>query len=171
MRNEDFLPSTNAYDWLGHGIYFWQANPDRALLWAMNQQKRGRIKEPFVIGAVIDLGYCLDLTTTNGISAVRNGYQGLSSKFEEAGISLPSNAGGKDRLLRNLDCAVINYLHMIRKENTDTPFDTVRALFHEGNELYPNSGFEDKTHIQICVRNQENIHGVFRVHERYFSAS
>jgi hypothetical protein len=169
LRNEDFLPSTNKYDWLGSGIYFWQANPDRARQWAIDQQKRGRLAEPFVLGAVIDLGYCLDLTTTNGISAVRSSFTGLSRKLQEAGLSLPSNSGGKDLLLRNLDCAVINYLHMIRAENADPPFDTVRALFHEGNALYPDSGFEDKTHVQICVRNQENIHGVFRVHPRYFS--
>jgi hypothetical protein len=44
-----------------------------------------------------------------------------------------------------------------------------RGVFTEGNRIYTNSGFRRKTHIQICVRDQANIHGVFRVRERYFS--
>src|SRR4051812_42194753 len=27
-------PSTNDWDWLGHGIYFWEHSPERALRWA-----------------------------------------------------------------------------------------------------------------------------------------
>lgn len=30
-KGSDFVPSTNDYDWLGNGIYFWEANPLRAL--------------------------------------------------------------------------------------------------------------------------------------------
>ena len=57
---EPFLPSENAYDWLGSGIYFWEANPGRAHDWAVHhaeriKQKTGSIVEPFVVGAVIDL--------------------------------------------------------------------------------------------------------------------
>ena len=29
--NDTLRPSTNDYDWLGHGIYFWESNPRRAL--------------------------------------------------------------------------------------------------------------------------------------------
>ena len=49
----DWSPSTNEYDWLGHGIYFWEYAPDRAREWA---GKGG------VVGAIIRLGECLDLT-------------------------------------------------------------------------------------------------------------
>ena len=42
--------SQNAYDWLGHGIYFWENNYQRALEWA---EKSSKIKTPAVIGAVI----------------------------------------------------------------------------------------------------------------------
>lgn len=34
LRNSPFKNSENSYDWLGHGIYFWESNPDRALDWA-----------------------------------------------------------------------------------------------------------------------------------------
>jgi hypothetical protein len=38
-------------------------------------------------------------------------------------------------------------------------------MFPEGTELYPGAGFRDKTHIQLCVREPEQIMGVFRIPE------
>jgi len=74
LQNERFRPSENAYDWLGSGIYFWEANPDRALEWALQhvshrKSKSGLDSEPLVVGSVIDLGYCLDLISANGSRA------------------------------------------------------------------------------------------------------
>ncbi|WP_234851529.1 hypothetical protein [Sinorhizobium meliloti] len=57
------LPSEKAYDWLGSGIYFWENDPERALEWATQKAESGAYKEPFVLGAIIDLGNCLDLIT------------------------------------------------------------------------------------------------------------
>jgi hypothetical protein len=34
-------PSKNEYDWLGHGVYFWEHNPRRALEWAKSLKKEG----------------------------------------------------------------------------------------------------------------------------------
>ena len=31
LDGDDFKPSKNDYDWLGPGIYFWEANPQRGL--------------------------------------------------------------------------------------------------------------------------------------------
>jgi len=173
LLNEPFKQSENEYDWLGHGVYFWEANPDRAWTWALEQEERQRKKgiafEPEVVGAVINLGFCLDLTTTNGISTVQNGYAELRNQCEAAGVSMPTNTGGDDRVLRRLDCAVVNFVHAVRAVHHLMPFDSVRGLFPEGGEAYSGSEFQDKTHIQICVREQESIHGVFRVHPRYFS--
>jgi hypothetical protein len=52
LLNQPFQPSENTYDWLGSGIYFWEANPDRALEWAKEhanriQKKDGQEVEPF----------------------------------------------------------------------------------------------------------------------------
>lgn len=44
-------------------------------------------------------------------------------------------------------------------------YDTLCALFPEGDELYPGAGFWKKTHVQIAVRNLERTYGVFRVPE------
>jgi hypothetical protein len=71
IAGEAFRPSDNDYDWLGHGIYFWESNPARALDFTRDLKLRGaNIETPYVVGAVIDLGYCLDLTSTTGINAV-----------------------------------------------------------------------------------------------------
>src|SRR4051794_26746785 len=31
---DQWQPSQNVWDWLGHGIYFWEHSPGRALRWA-----------------------------------------------------------------------------------------------------------------------------------------
>ncbi|KQS36826.1 hypothetical protein [Pedobacter sp. Leaf194] len=52
--------SEKPYDWLGHGMYFWENNLERARQWAEDKQRRGEIKEAGVVGAVLQLGNCLD---------------------------------------------------------------------------------------------------------------
>ena len=58
--------STNPYDWLGEGIYFWEHGPRRAYEWARQQAMLGTAKvgNPAVLAARIDLGVCLDLLDT-----------------------------------------------------------------------------------------------------------
>jgi len=59
LANPDGIKkSEKPYDWLGHGMYFWENNIDRALQWAKDKKKRGEIEIPAVIGAVLDMGYC-----------------------------------------------------------------------------------------------------------------
>jgi hypothetical protein len=43
------------------------------------------------------------------------------------------------------------------------PVDTIRGVFTEGQPVYPGAGFDEKTHVQIVVRNPFCIKGVFRV--------
>ena len=54
-HSKHLLASQNQYDWLGHGIYFWENSPDRALDYARQQMSRKvgqkAIKDPAVIGA------------------------------------------------------------------------------------------------------------------------
>jgi len=162
-------PSKGKIDWLGTGVYFWESDAQRALEWATQKKARGELDEPFVAGAVIDLGNCLDLSIRENIELVRFAYNSFASVQKMAGLPLPTNTtapkdNSPDKVLRFLDCAVINHLHAIVK--TDplpgiTPFDTVRALLGEGGELYEGSGFKDKTHSQIAVLTPSCIKGVF----------
>jgi hypothetical protein len=159
-----FKAKDEDYHWLGPGIYFWQANPRRALKFA--EEKRARENgrwEPAVVGAAIDTGLCLDLSTEAGVIRIRAAYDLLKATFEEAGEPLPSNSGGSDLLLRRLDCAVVRQLHAIREELNEPPVDSVRGVFIEGNPVYEGSGFLAKTHVQICVCNTRSIRGIFRV--------
>jgi hypothetical protein len=166
LAGDPFMPSENDYDWLGSGIYFWESNPRRALEWAElihKRKNRTEPSEPFVVGAAVDLGFCLDLLTFNGLAAVSAAYEDLAYHVRMSKGSLPQNSGGDDLLLRHLDCAVLRHLHGIRSGSHQPAFDTVRGVFIEGKPIYPMSGFREKTHIQICVCNPAAIKGVFRV--------
>jgi hypothetical protein len=157
-----FAHSNNDYDWLGPGIYFWEANPQRGLEFAKESKRRGSsISKPFVIGAVIELGLCLDLTTSSGLEWVKIAYESLHEVTRAASLTLPSNSN--DQLRRNLDCAVIRRLHTILEAQKQPAIDTLKGVFTEGERVYPGAGFREKTHIQIAVRNSRCIKGVFRV--------
>ena len=71
---DDLKPSQNAWDWLGHGIYFWEDSHNRALRWANEETKQrgSKIKSPAVLGAVIDLGNCLNLSETDALALVKS---------------------------------------------------------------------------------------------------
>jgi hypothetical protein len=164
--------STNEYDWLGHGIYFWENNPARALEYAnllKNNPKRtskGKkpIKTPAVVGAIIDLGYCLNLLEAHSLGVVKQGYRSLHELRKSSGSDMPQNIGtkgSKDLLLRNLDCAVIEAVHAYNKSAEKPVYDTVRGMFIEGKPIYRGAGIFEKSHIQICVRNPNCIKGYF----------
>ena len=72
------------------------------------------------------------------------------------------NDKSPDMVLRYLDCAVIDRLHRMVTDAGMPPFDTVRALFPEGAQIYAGSGFREKTHSEIAVRNDSCILGYFR---------
>jgi hypothetical protein len=157
-------PSRNGYDWLGHGIYFWENNYDRALEFAARPPGNKKIATPAVLGAVIDLQNCLDLLDKKYLEHVRDSYFKLITYFVDNGLKIPVNkpaSGSKDLLIRELDCAVIENLHKTRIQENLKSFDSVRGVFVEGNELYPGAGFNEKNHIQICIRNPNCIKGLF----------
>jgi len=160
-----FKASENEYDWLGRGMYFWENSEHRAQEWAKRSYKNDHVKKTSVVGAVIDLGLCLNLVDYFHLEILKETYNTLSRDLEAAGKPIPQNkpgfSGDSDNLKRNLDCAVVNYLHHLRKESDEEPYDTVRGVFFEGEELYPNAGFKEKNHMQIAVRNPNCIKGFF----------
>lgn len=163
IAGAEFRLSDNTYDWLGPGIYFWEANPRRGLEFMHEKARRDRFdaSDAFVVGAVIDLGLCLDLTTSAGIQLVKNAYGELVEGMGRAGIPLPRNSD--DVLRRPLDCAVIRYLHTILQSGGSRAVQSVKGVFTEGSPAYAGAGFCEKTHIQIAVVDPRCIKGVFRV--------
>lgn len=158
LGRQPMSPSVNSYDWLGSGIYFWEGDSRRALEFATDTKK---CKEPFVIGAVLDLGYCFDLTHREDIDLLSTAWVNLV----ESNISLVNKASKRgengELMLRYLDCYVINALHEFNKSNGIRPFDSVRAAFWEGQEIYPTAGFREKSHIQLCICNPNCVLGLF----------
>lgn len=162
LGGDDFKSSNNDYDWLGPGVYFWEANPQRGLDFAaeLAARKPSSIEKPALVGAIIDLGLCLDMTTMSSIKIVKAAYESLKETVNTTGGTMPTNR--PDLLLRRLDCAVIRRAHSIL-EQQGLRIDTVRGLFVEGKPLYETAGFMEKTHSQIAVCNLACIKGVFRV--------
>jgi hypothetical protein len=161
--------SNNDYDWLGNGMYFWENSPVRALDYAIHlkenpHKSKNPIKEPAVIGAVLQLGHCFDLLDFENLAFLKSGYYILEETNAKAKQPLPRNKKIGDLgelMLRELDCAVIETIHKVRQEENLNSFDSVRGVFWEGKELYPNAGFREKDHIQICIRNPNCIKGFF----------
>jgi hypothetical protein len=157
-----FKESSNDYDWLGRGVYFWEYGPDRAARFAKQQVGWGRAKTPAVVGAVIQLGTCFDLLDTRFTKDLAEAFPRLKSTLDASGIELPKNEGKPpDHKLRKADCAVLNW-YMSLTEQENVPYDTVRGSFQEGKPVFDGSLINGESHIQIAVRNPECILGVFR---------
>lgn len=161
LAGEALIRSEKSYDWLGPGVYFWENDPQRASEWA-GERYAGQDDGPDSIGALIDLGNCLDLTLRENIDYLKLAYQDLVA----SGAPLPQNRdprghGQGDKLLRFLDCAVIQRIHSLIAIEGLEPFDTVRGLFVEGEPVYPNARFHEKTHTQIAVLTSACIKAVF----------
>ncbi len=153
LGEAELNPSTNDYDWLGDGIYFWANDPFRALDWAKTK------KDPFVLGAVIKCSNILDLTTQEARFSIKNAYDNLSEIYAEKNLPLPKNKpvsnSDKDLKNRKLDCLVMNYVQKT------SPFDAVVAPFMEGDTIYKGAMFREYTHIQIAVKNSKSVMGYF----------
>jgi hypothetical protein len=174
--------SEKSYDWLGHGVYFWEGNADRAFEWASKNKK---IKKPAVVGAIINLGNCIDLLNPKYTQQLKSAHSILEIEMTLLSKEMPKN-DIKDNngitFKRNLDCAVIMRLHEMNNqgilEDLNIPlndkskvkaaiqthpgfYDSVRGMFPEGDPLYPEAGFRSHNHIQLCIINPNCILGYF----------
>ena len=163
LSGHPFRPSENDYDWLGSGIYFWEYGYDRALRFAEQQRKRGRIKKPTVVGAVLQLGKCFDLMDTKFTDELPVAFEMLKKLHEQTGQRLPENDGKTpDKKMRRLDCAVLNLYLTWLKDDQRVSYDTVRCGFVEGEPAFEGSGIRHQSHVQVAVRNAACVIGVFR---------
>jgi hypothetical protein len=162
LDGETLRPSRNKYDWLGSGIYFWEDSPSRAERWARESAPgRPDVRNPAVLGAVLELKNCLNLTDPETIGMLQLAHQDFIKRCREASVPAPVNFG-RDLGARFLDCAVMEHLHTLNESAGRPPFDSVRAFFTEGEPAYENAGFRILDHVQICIRNPRCIIGYFR---------
>lgn len=110
-QESEFRHSNNKYDWLGNGVYFWENNLERARQYAIedSQRKKSSIKTPFVLGAVIELGNCLDLLDQRYNDLLKLAYESLKEEFEAQGIALPSNGQFGCKISRLAGSIAANY--------------------------------------------------------------
>jgi hypothetical protein len=146
LLNQAIKPSENSYDWLGHGVYFWEGSANHAIQWAVKHHGR----DACVLRATVYLGRCLDLMDTKYVPLLLTARDELEENLRLRGATFPVNQQGRN----DLDCAVIEW---ILKHHLEA--DTVRGAFTEGNRLFPGSMFQDLTHIQVAVRNPLSIRG------------
>ena len=161
----ELKPSENSYDWLGPGVYFWVDSPQRAIEWALKAKRAGRINEAYVVGAHINLGLCLNFTDYGVMGEVKNAFKLLKSLADTISLPLPKNEVVDDTiyLKRSLDCQVIQFVHRIRQDIGEVPYDSVLGVFEEGERVYRGSGIREYTHMQVAVRLTDIITGYFRV--------
>lgn len=153
--SDGFHPSSNNYDWLGTGIYFWERAPNRARQWA--RQRFG--SDACVIRASIDLRDCLDLTDTGHEAELKAGHAMFAAQVgQETYDRLAAQQKGK---ARRLDCAVLNFVLALWEEH-GRAVRSVRAAFGEGSALWAPptgepSGILDRSHVQLAVRDPSVI--------------
>jgi hypothetical protein len=152
---EGFQPSTNGYDWLGTGVYFWQDVPNAARDWVQKMYSQ----EPAVIKSRLRLdSTCLDLLDmpdTNNTDFWMDSYNEFMEVYQQTGKSLPTqnpDIPGK----RYLDCAFFDYLvntieQYPEPDSEPDSIGLIRSAFVEGKRIFPDSAICDKTHVQISV--------------------
>lgn len=160
-------PSRNPYDWLRHGIYFWEHGPARAMQFAANEAKRSasKVKTPSALGAYIYLGNCFDLLDISFTSILETVYPAFVADLESRGEPIPRNSKPRadgTKLFHALDRAVIEFAIKFSEEEDGRKFDTVRGAFWEGCPVFPDSEIQKQSHIQIAIRNPECVLGYFR---------
>jgi len=164
LGGEPFKPSTQPYDWLGRGSYFWEYGLDRAWQWATTDPKRR--KAPAVVGALIQLGGCFDLLDTYFTNLLASMTATYVDKLRKAHKAIPLNLGKtRDLKGRYFDCAAINWT-LAELERDGVVYQSVRGAFLEGTPVFKlgavKSGILRQNHIQIAVRDPRCIVGVFR---------
>ncbi|MDQ2150963.1 hypothetical protein RBI22_19880 [Alcaligenaceae bacterium C4P045] len=161
--------SQNEYDWLGPGTYFFEDDPQRAMNFAEKSAAtpgalytQRPIVTPAVVGAVLCLTSCLDMTTQAGLSEFQLTLDVLT------GYGVPLAQNDEERpLLRKLNNQVFTALHGFREEKHTPedpfpPYQVVRGAFMQGDPLGDaHSGFSLDGHIQLAVRDPSAIVGWF----------
>lgn len=145
ILSRGFVVSRNPYDWLGDGIYFFEAAPERAREWAEN-----RYADPAVIVAEIDLIDCMDLLDIQWAHVLADAYNEYIRHLKTDGTIMPHQTSGAHRL----DREVINFAIGLLEES-GMVIHSVRGAFSEGNPVYPDSAIFDRSHVQIAVRDPD----------------
>lgn len=148
ILRQGFRASSNDYDWLGDGVYFFQDAPARARQWAVSQHGT----EAAVVRSVIGLEDCMDLVDVSWAKVLPEMYNAFLGQLKRANLPIPQQSSGAHRL----DRAVINYAVGLLAEQ-GVVVRCVRGAFAEGSPVFPGSAIFDRAHVQIAVRDTSLI--------------
>jgi hypothetical protein len=85
----------------------------------------------------------------------------MMQKWHQTDAEIPENGNQH----KNLDCAIFNHYYSLAGE-ASRPIDTARAVYvptESAKRVWKRSWIYEEAHIQICVRNQQNILAVWHV--------
>jgi hypothetical protein len=178
--------SKNAYDWLGGGVYFYEADPDRALEHAKTVRDhperflaKSAIATPAVIGVAIDVSRWLDMSTHSALQEFKIAADTCRQGYLANNQTIPANGpafdGDKDNLHRPFDNATFITLHGLRaaayaeavsqgrlEDAAELrPYQAVRSAFSQGEKIADISEFKEKNHTQIALIDVSCIKGYF----------
>ena len=176
-RLEDFRWSRRNFDWLGHGIYFWEHAPRQARDWAELRKKQLKRKknpiaeearkaeEPIaVVASMIRLGFCFDLLEPDNVEYLMGIFEEYRQTIKLAGETLPEN----NRKYRKLDLRGSRVcLQGHRRGSGAQPVDTSRGVYVPAGgdrRVWDASWLSRGVHIQLCVRNPSCILGTWLHH-------
>lgn len=161
------LPSTNNYDWLGKGIYFWQAAPIRAWIWKrFYARPRLRAEDTVVLEypMTVNPADCLDLLDIRWHKLLGHLGRAVPEGWRVSGID---EATIQQRLRRNritstphphfLDCEAINQICDVLEHRHKVRIRLVRAAFQHLDHIYPYSAFRQGDHVQVAVRDPDLV--------------
>ncbi len=173
-RVEGFRWSRRDFDWLGHGIYFWEYAPEQALSFARIRQRQSlrkknptaedarKANEPLaVVASMIRLGFCFDLLEPDNVQYLEESFAAYRAAMQLAAVPLPKNT----RKYRRLDCSVFEYVYKVIGESEhNAPIDTTRGVYVPAGgdrRVWEGSWISRDAHIQLCVRNSTSLLGTW----------
>ncbi|KGH08223.1 hypothetical protein P608_18560 [Comamonas thiooxydans] len=124
-------PSSNEFDWLYNGFYFFEGDSARALKLAtasctrpQHKLTRRPIATPAVVGAIIEIDRLFDLTTQSGIENFSLAAEIMVKAYEVDGEDPPKNKpsfeGDTENLHRAFDREACKMVHALRSHaNTE----------------------------------------------------
>ncbi len=154
MEANEFRPSRNVDDWLGHGIYFFQDAPTRAREWSAKRDD----EQVVVIKARISLEDCLDFLDITWEQELHSLVRRFNKQLEKGTYAEErrKQIAGRETF-HPLDCRFMNWLIGILLERIDAPCKSIRAAFQEGDPIFEDAKIFDRSHVQINVLDQSII--------------
>ena len=161
IAGEKFLHSDVDDNWLGRGVYFWEASPSRAKWWA---ERRVRTRSPTaklaVVAAEISLDGCLDLLDLANFGDLRRVREEFlrrrgASPASQVQIALKVQNGrtnqGDAGWGRNYEDRLAFDFYVRQSRTLPFPIKSIRCPFIMGRGLHRRSFVFNWSHVQLSV--------------------